>query len=225
MRWSAASLVAARSVRSSSQRARANSVRIRPGAMQLTRMPSCAPGLRLHLGQHVERRLRDRVAADHVRGAEAAHRAHVHDRAALPVDEHRLAGEGREEVGALHVGVHDHVEGALVELVDGTVGGVRARVVHEDVDAAELRLGARDEGAQLLHAAHVGGHREGAAAEVAHGRRRLLEGLGLARREHDVGPVLGEAEGDGAADAAARAGDDGDLAGEGEIGDGHGPGV
>ena len=40
MRWSAASLVAARNVRSSSQRARANSVRIRPGAMQLTRMPS-----------------------------------------------------------------------------------------------------------------------------------------------------------------------------------------
>ena len=44
--------------------------------------------------------------------------------------------------------------------------------------------------------------------------RRLNAGLGLARRDHDLRAMLGEALRDRPADAPRRAGDDGDAAAE-----------
>ena len=54
----------------------------------------------------------------------------------------------------------------------------------------------------------------GAAAEGADFGGDLLGVVGGARDADDVGAGVGELEGDGAADAAAGAGDHGDLVGE-----------
>src|SRR5207247_7468787 len=52
------------------------------------------------------------------------------------------------------------------------------------------------------------------AAPLADPRRDLLARLGLAARDHHLGAERRHGLGNGAADAAARSGDDGDLIGE-----------
>ena len=103
-----------------------------------------------------------------------------------------------------------------------------AGVVDEDVDAAELGDGAIDHRLDLLGLGDVKIEGEGAAAEgadlfgdggcaapgsVAFGLREVFVRAGE-RGDDDVCAVFGEADGDGAADAAhaAGAGDDGDFA-------------
>ena len=69
----------------------------------------------------------------------------------------------------------------------------------------------------------VGGHRQRPAPGRPHQRGGLLEPVGAPGAEGDVGAGLGEALGEGHAEAAGRAGDHRDLAVEPEqVGDGHG---
>jgi len=107
----------------------------------------------------------------------------------------------------------------LAELLVGDAGhrpvvGVAGGVAHQGVDAAPLRQRAVHQGLQRVFAADVGGHGQGRAGTVrgvdlgGHG----LAGVLLARADHHPGAVLGQAVGDGAADAARRAGDHGHLA-------------
>src|SRR5208282_2138630 len=73
----------------------------------------------------------------------------------------------------------------------------------------------------LVMARDVAGNDMRVAAGLDDAVRDLLAGLSLARGDHDLGAELCQQLRRSAADAAARAGDDGDLAGEIEGGFGH----
>ena len=89
-----------------------------------------------------------------------------------------------------------------------------ARVVHEHVDAAQLGERLVDEVLALLDVPHIRGDDVGPPSRLGlHLGRDPFEVLGLAARQHDVGPVLGEEQCRRRADAGAAAGDHRDLAG------------
>jgi hypothetical protein len=90
---------------------------------------------------------------------------------------------------------------------------VEAAVVLERAGHQRLDLGA---------AADVAGDDVGVAARLADALRHLRAGFRLAAGDHDLRAHLRHQLGGGAADAAARPGDDGDLAGEIEGRCGHG---
>jgi len=80
-------------------------------------------------------------------------------------------------------------------------------VGEEDVDRAELLLGLGDQPPDVVLARHVAGDRE--ATDVP---GHLLEAGDVAVGDDDApGALLRETPGDRLADAAGRAGDDGDL--------------
>ena len=83
-----------------------------------------------------------------------------------------------------------------------------AGVVDEDVDGPELAFDATDAFLREAPRGDVAGNGEAAAAGGGDAARRLLELGGRARDERDAGALLGEAQRDGAADAAAGAGDE-----------------
>ena len=68
-----------------------------------------------------------------------------------------------------------------------------------------------EESGDVFGAADVGGHGDGLVAPLAQLVGDGLDGLGLATVDDDAHAFGGEAIGDAAADAAARAGDDGDF--------------
>ena len=83
--------------------------------------------------------------------------------------------------------------------------GMRAaRVVDDDVDAAELGHRLRDEVFERFVVVRVARDHERAPAEAAHDLGDLVELLLRARREHDVGARLGVGLRGLRADAAAR---------------------
>ena len=84
---------------------------------------------------------------------------------------------------------------------------------HGLLDHARAVLGQRD----------VGGDGQAAAAERLDALGGLLQAVGAAGADGDVGARLGEADGERGAEAGGGAGDDGDLAVEPEaVEDGHG---
>src|SRR5205085_5840383 len=98
-----------------------------------------------------------------------------------------------------------------------------ARVVEGGIQTAVGVEGLRDEVLDSGRVADVGGHGERATAcgtDVLGDRR---QGVLIARGEHDGGADRGKGAGGGGANAAARAGNDGHLAGE-VRGDGDGCG-
>src|SRR6185369_9458430 len=116
---------------------------------------------------------------------------------------------------ALQVHVEDLVPEVLGDVLDAVVERRHARVVDEHVDAAELAVGAVGEGLDLAPVPHVAGHRQRAPpGGRAHLVRGGLAGGELAAGDDDVGARLREGQYHGAAEAAAAAGDEGDLAGE-----------
>src|SRR5215467_2477663 len=86
-----------------------------------------------------------------------------------------------------------------------------ARVVDHDVEATHFLYGALDETLHRVFLTNVHHLAEGAAPEpfdlLHHGIQVLL----LAAADHDIGARLGELYGDGAADAHAASGDDGNF--------------
>ena len=87
--------------------------------------------------------------------------------------------------------------------VEGQGGPVDPRVVDEDVDPAEFPAGAIRHRPEVRARGDVGGHDEHAPAAI--GARPIELG------DHDVRAHPGQLEGGGASNAAAGAGDDGDL--------------
>ena len=84
-------------------------------------------------------------------------------------------------------------------------------VVDPDIEATELgdcSLGELLRHSRLLQ---VAGHLEGSTPESTHLHCHGCDLLRAARGDDDVGTCFGESNGDGAADAAAGAGDDGNL--------------
>ena len=121
-----------------------------------------------------------------------------------------------------HRGLAQHERGGGVEVegalevagagVEERPGDGAAGVVHDDVEPAELVDGTAHERDHRVVLDHVGGDHERRAAEVPDLPGHDLELLGGPGREQDVGTRLGQRERRGGADAAARAGDDRDLA-------------
>ena len=94
-----------------------------------------------------------------------------------------------------------------------------ARVVHQNVEPAELGHGALDHIADGVFIAHIGRNRKRAAAERADriggfvdAAGQLLGGLLALRCHHHVRALLGQTQRQCLADTAARSGDDGDAA-------------
>ncbi len=138
----------------------------------------------------------------------AADRGDVADPAVALCDhrrQHRLGDQER----ALGVDVHHAVPVRLGERLDGG-GDQDAGIVDERVDRAEFRDRARHHRLDLRLHRHVGMHRDRAPPAPPRLGHDLVEDVGLAGDvvEGKVEAPVGEAERDGAADAAARAGDE-----------------
>ncbi|MNN28587.1 hypothetical protein D3C81_1421650 [compost metagenome] len=87
-------------------------------------------------------------------------------------------------------------------------------IADQHVDLAEGAVGFIDQVLQVFLRRDIGGHSDGGAGAMACIERvnHFLAGLCLARRNHYLGALDGHLLGDGAADAARGAGDDGNLA-------------
>ncbi len=179
------------------------------------------PGLRLHLGEHDDRRLGDRVAPDHIRGAVAPHRADIDNGSAAGAFDHQFSGKVRQEVQRLDVAVHDHVPCAFVDFLYRAKHGVGSGVVDQNIQPAEFFAGALDQSLEVGDAPHIGGHGYGPAADRLHRRNGFGHGFGLARRDHDMRSMLRQAQGDRAADASTPPGHNGHFVFERKIGNGH----
>ena len=95
--------------------------------------------------------------------------------------------------------------------LDARVDRVDAGVVDEDVDRAEARQGGVAQGQHVRLLGHVGHDRQHVRADCGGGG--LQGGFGAAAQD-ELGAVAVQALGDGPAQAAAAAGDDGDMAGQ-----------
>src|SRR5690606_21557760 len=162
-----------------------------------------------------------RVDALEVAGGDAVDGGDVDD-AAAAVLAHQLAGfDGHEEVAA-DVHVNGLLEGRQIGVQDVRELRVGGGVVDQDVEAAELLADLREHGLDLLHLADVAGDRSGLAAGSVDGVGNRLATVDLAAGNDHVRALLGQQLGDGFADAAAGAGNEGDLAVEVEqVGLGH----
>ncbi len=154
----------------------------------------------------------NRIGAQHGRALEAADRGDDGDRAVLALDHLRHHEADQPVIG------DDVVVQNLAKLVIGNSGlrsviGIRGGVADQRVDLAEHAVGFLDEMLQIILGRDVGGYRERdlLAGLVVDRLRHLVADLLLARRDHHFGAMLGHPFGDGAADAARGAGDDGDF--------------
>ena len=137
---------------------------------------------------------------------------------------HVLEGGLADEELRARVEREDVVELLLGDLL-GDVPGLGARVAHDDVDAAHGRLGLGEEPLDLGDLADVGLDRDGAGAVVEpfdDAADLLGGGLGGDVVDDDAGAAFAHLDGAAAADAAAGAGDERDLAVQAGGGDGDG---
>ena len=167
------------------------------------------------------RRLGNPVGADHRRAAQAADRGDDHHRTVAAFRHRRDRVAAQPDV-ALDVGAHDLVEGFIGDVEQRAVIGIDRGVADQDVDLAVMFYRARDQRLDLGFARDVAGNDMGVAAGFADAVGYGLAGVRLAAGDHHLGAELRQQFGRGTADAAARAGDDGDLAGEIERGGLHG---
>src|SRR6478752_2622619 len=145
------------------------------------------------------------------------HRADRDDALLLPVVvlQHQRHGGLGERVGRGHVEAERLVEEAVAGLHE-LPRERAADVVDHGVEPAELVVRRLRQAADGVEVAEVGGDHQAAAPGRADLLRDHLELLGGACGNEHVGAGLGERDGGGGAEAAARAGDDGDLVGDRE---------
>ena len=132
----------------------------------------------------------------------AGHGAHVHH-AAPPCPQLRVQGPGQSE-GGLQVG-RKYVPDLAVGVGGGGLADVRARVVHEDVQAAAGPHGL-DQHRAALGRRDVGAKARRGAPEA---RRRRPGRIGVPGADHDLGAEPGQRLGDGQPDPPGRPGHDG----------------
>lgn len=157
-------------------------------------------------------------AVDGLRGEgdEASLGTHVDDDALFPGD-HDAGGGLAGEESAFEIYGESIVKIFFADIFGGIFRG-DAGVVDENIQAAELFDGVVDGFEDLIHAADVHLQRENFAAELADFRGEAGVGVQIAEAEGDVRAGVRESEGDGATKAAGGAGDQGDLAVDGEAG-------
>ncbi len=114
----------------------------------------------------------------------------------------------RAQEGAVEVGLEDVLELGVAGLHHRLEHG-DAGVVHELVDAAELRRHLGDAGRDLRGIAHVGVHGQHGVGAVERGHA-ALQRLVVDVQQGDVVAAREEPLADGQADAARASGDDGD---------------
>ena len=144
------------------------------------------------VGQHArgrqERPLRDRIAALPRLGLAGHHGGHHHHRSAATP-----AHEGQRSPGHLQrpedVDVHDLAPHGEIDVLEALEDVGPERVVHQDVDTAELfRSGGHQAGAGVgVH--DVGRDGDGAGADARHLGQDVVEGRLAAGGQHQVGPV------------------------------------
>jgi hypothetical protein len=102
----------------------------------------------------------------------------------------------------------DHLEDALGRFLVKAARVADTRVVHEELDAkpALPDLGVEPLGRAVLAQVGREGKRHGLASQVL---REALEAVEAARDEHDMPAALAQRPGEGGADPARRAGDEG----------------
>jgi hypothetical protein len=152
----------------------------------------------LHVGG-----LADAVGADHGGPAQPADRRDDDD-AALAPRAHLRRHHLHQPVVGDDVVVQDLAEGLVADLQLRAVVGVAGGVAHQGVDAAPGGHRFVDQALQcrlVADAGSVGDGGAGAMAVVDDGGHLVTRVL-LARRDDDLGAVLGHALGDGPADAA-----------------------
>ncbi len=168
-----------------------------------------------------EGRLRRPVGEVAAAGQAAHHRRDVHHRAATLVEQGGDGGPG-ERVRRGHV----EVEGGLELLGCRVEEGAWQRasdVVHDDVEATQPVSRRADQRGHGGEVGQVGGVDDGSASGGSDPAGHLLELVGAAGGEHDVGARLREGDRRGRADAPSRTGDDRDPAGEREAVEDHAP--
>ncbi len=156
--------------------------------------------LKLLLGQMDERRLGDVVNADVRMCTKAANRRDVDDDTAVLF--HVLVpAQLAEHQGSGQVDFERLVPAGEVSVDDWSVVGPSARVVHQDVDAAETLHACADDPFGVFGVADMASFPD--AADLI---CRVLARFGLAARDHDLGTGLDERFGDRLADPARTAG-------------------
>ena len=119
-----------------------------------------------------------------------------------------------EDVRAFEIDFERLVPGALVGIDDGAEIRIGPRVVDEDVHAAELRLGLRDQPLDVFLLADVGRHAVHFFLDRPQLAQRRLDRVLFAAADGDGRPRFGKSTRDGEADAPRRPGHDGVLAGK-----------
>ena len=132
------------------------------------------------------------------------HRRHVDDPAAVGHQRRRLT---RHQERAPDIRVENAAPARGLGLVN-RLAAAGARVVHEHVDAIADTPQLRESGFDRAFIGHVHRQQHGLGALRANRLRRLLELRARARGDRHPAPGLGKRQRDGAADAAAAAGDD-----------------
>ena len=161
---------------------------------------------RLPLGELADGPLSRGVHRHFGQGIARGQRADVDDLAALTALDHLAADLLAEEVQALEIDGHDLVVVFLRDLDDG-LADVHAGVVEEDVYGAALRQG-------RVHARQIGHvqlDRAGLAASGLNGGDGFVELTAGAGGADDRGTGRRHACGHAAANAATRAGDEGNF--------------
>jgi hypothetical protein len=115
----------------------------------------------------------------------------------------------------MDVGGEGHLPFLVADVFDRLEAGLVRGVVDQDVDAAEGLDRALDDGAAMRRIADVAGDQQRLAARLLDqplglGRVLILRQIG----DHDISALAGKGNGDRAADAAVRAGDDCFLVGQ-----------
>ena len=154
--------------------------------------------------------LGDAVHRQLERGVQRSDRDDEDDRAVLALDHagrHRL---GEPEI-RLHVVDHHPLENLVLEVVDRPVMRVDRGIADHDVDLAVSLMRFGDQVLALRLVGDAAGHRGRLAALGLDRRDDLLARLEVAAGDHDLGAGLGEEFRHRPADAARRAGDDGDF--------------
>ncbi|MNP33309.1 hypothetical protein D3C76_1265410 [compost metagenome] len=142
---------------------------------------------------------------------DAVDRRHIDD-AAAAVFAHQLAGFHRHEEVTTNVDVHGLLEGVQVGVQHVAELRVGGGVVDQDIQAPELFADTGEHLLDLLHLADVAGHCSCLAPGGNDRLGDLLAAVQLAAGDDHVGALLGQQVGNGFTDAAAGAGNEGDLA-------------
>jgi hypothetical protein len=113
--------------------------------------------------------------------------------------------------GAGQVGLHDAHPLLVGQILERDAAGRNAGVVEQQVDPAVGLFHRREQGGDRCRVGDVGRHDEGARRRRVRQARRLFQHVLAAPGQHDIPAGLQQGMRRGAADAAAGAGDDGDL--------------